>query len=114
MSNTFSYYAITVSGMDIYLNLPFLAPKNDDLFVSSSTKISTRKNMAHIDSLDLAKEFIQELAKVFNSRYGEDIQFDIIKLEGTHHNTAKKIKKDSEIIRKRIKAGNFASNKMPE
>ncbi len=70
--------------------------------------------MAHIGTKELAERFAEACAPIFQKRYGNQTALHVVQWEATtsHHLDAR-IRKDTEIIQKRLETGNLSPNKAP-
>jgi hypothetical protein len=114
----FAYYGIKP-------NLPKNAPKTlfvqeekNELFLSPHVRLCGFPGMAHIESEALAHQYAEACAPIFQKRYGVDASlvvsaFELLGKGKSYERLVQRIKKDSEIIRKRLATGNLAPNKAP-
>jgi hypothetical protein len=85
-----------------------------ELFLSPHVKLSGFNAMAHIESELIAQRFAEICTPRLQKRYGNSIKLEVREF-GTKSDQyiLEKIKRDTDVIRKRIKSGNLAPNKKP-
>lgn len=105
----------------IYPCLPIRAPSSlfyqdekNELCLSSNVRLCGMARMAHIDSRQLAEQFVEACLPTLQKRYGNETTLEIFECMASATDSLKeRIKVDSEIIRKRIATNNFSPNKAP-
>ena len=109
------YYSIklVISG-DAPVTL-FAQQERNELFISAHGRLCGLNKMAHLDTSELASEFMEAYLPRFRKRYGQDVSIDIVQCSytGQVKRTQSRIKQNSEIARKRIETGVLASNQTP-
>jgi hypothetical protein len=111
---------------NIYFSIKLLIPggapnfmsyqqQHSEVFLSANGKLCGPDKMAYLDSLELATEVVGAYMPRFNKRYGKDVKVDIIQCSytGQAKSTLNRIKKDSDLLRKRLETGILASNQTP-
>lgn len=95
-------------------NSLFVQDQRDELFLGPHVRLCGQIGMAHIESAILAHQFAEACTPFLQKRYGKETKLEVVSWESTEdRKLAIRIQKDSEIIRKRLVAGNFAPNKAP-
>lgn len=112
-SNTYFAIKLVITG-DAPITL-FAQQEHDELFISAHGRLCGLYKMAHLDSAELAKEFMEAYLPRFRKRYGQDVSINLVQCSyvGQCKRTKERIKLDSEIARKRIDTGILASNQIP-
>lgn len=112
-SNTYFAIKLVITG-DAPITL-FAQQEHDELYISAHGRLCGLDRMAHLDSEELAKEFMEAYLPRFRKRYGQDVSINIIVCSyvGKDKRTQQRIKQDSELARKRIDTGILASNQVP-
>lgn len=105
----------------IKLQLPQAAPSSlfvqdqkEELFLGPHVRLCSFLGMAHIESAALAHQFAEACAPSLQRRYGDETKLEVVSWEATEHKKlAVRIQKDTEVVRRRLVAGNFTPNKTP-
>lgn len=85
---------------------------HNELHLGPNVRLSGHNGMAHIESAVLAEEFAQVCLPRLQKRYGADTTLRVVECQASgNKQLLERIKRDSEIIRKRIDTGNLAPNK---
>jgi len=109
------YYSITLSMSRPAPSPLFQQDDKSELYLSANGALCGLNKMAHLDSPELAKEFIDIYMPRLQKRYGADVRVGIVK--GTCHGYVTRISarilKDSAVARKRIETGILAPNIKP-
>lgn len=101
--------------------LPQVAPNSllyqdekNELFLGPHVRLCGLLGMVHIDSEALAYQFAEACTPSLQRRYGNATKLTVVPWQTTEDKRLlSRIQKDSEIVRKRIAAGNFTPNKAP-
>lgn len=92
----------------------FYHEQKGELYLSANLRLCSSCKNAHIESLELAQLFVEAIMPTLQRRYGNDFDLRIVKCGSSENKKIREnIQKESEIIRKRIATGNFASNVAP-
>ena len=92
-------------------NKPLAHDQSKGVGLTADVRLAITKS-AHIESRELAEEFLSNCRSIFEKRYGRDgYEAYINKYEGSGRHVIHQIKRDSDIIRARICTSNFAPNK---
>ena len=71
--------------------------------------------MAHIESEQLAKEYLKACSPIFEKRYKHGYEAEVRKNSASNHKSVvSRIERDSAILRERLRTRNFAPNKKVE
>lgn len=86
----------------------------NELHVSPHLRLCGHSAMAHIATQELAERFAEACAPIFQKRYGNEAAVRVVRWEATKSARLEaRIKKDTEIIQKRLETGNWSPNKAP-
>ena len=92
----------------------FTQAEKNELYVGPHVRLCGFSGMAHIESESLAQKYAEAIAPIFQKRYGNSTSLKVVSLDaGMNKKVVLRIAKDSEIIKKRLAANNFVSNKAP-
>ncbi|KXK43177.1 hypothetical protein [Nitrosomonas europaea] len=92
----------------------FAQDQKDELFLGPHVRLCGFSGMAHIESATLAHQYAEACTPFLQRRYGNETKLEVVSWESAEDKKlASRIQKDSEIIRKRLVAGNFTPNKAP-
>lgn len=84
----------------------------DELCISPHVKLAGFAKEAHINDIELAKKFLDRCLPIFQKRYGAETTLIIIKCSsGENNRLTRRIQRDTEIIKARLKTNNMAPNK---
>lgn len=87
----------------------------DGLYLSPHVKLSGFPSMAHIESEQLAKEYLKACSPIFEKRYKHGYEAEVQKNSASNYKSVvSRIERDSAIIRERLRTRNFAPNKKVE
>ncbi|MXS85449.1 hypothetical protein ABO04_05850 [Nitrosomonas sp. HPC101] len=90
----------------------FAQDQEDELFLGPHVRLCGFSGMAHIESSTLAYRYAEACTPFLQKRYGNETKLEVVIWESVEDKKlAGRIEKDSEIIRKRLVAGNFSPNK---
>lgn len=108
------FWVIRPSGSDP--DLPSLVSQSyhQEMFLSPHVRMSGFNSMAHVESEELARSFAEACTPILQKRYGSDFFLCVEASASSEKSVSNRIKKDSDIIRKRLDTANFAPNKAPE
>lgn len=109
-----TFYALKPRGLQ-HLSLNWLHQlEKNELYLGPNVRLSGLKGMAHIETESLANEFAEACTQRFQERKQPDVQISVVRCESSPDKALlKRIKSDSEIIKKRLATGNFSPNKAP-
>ena len=92
----------------------FYHEEKGELYISANLRLCSSIKMAHIESEKLANEFAEAIMPKLQKRYGNDFDLNLVVCTTNENKkTIETIKKDSEIIKKRLKTSSFACNVVP-
>lgn len=90
----------------------FVQENRDGMYVSPHTRLAGFHGVAHLNSRELAVEYSHALTPIFERRYGPGFAIEMVDWSGSQSpSLLARIERDTEIVRKRLQTGNFASNK---
>ena len=108
-----SYFTIVPRMTPRILSALLHQDEHSDVFLSPHVRLCGYTAMAHIDSESLARTFAEACTPFLQKRYGIETLLMIESrwdVSGTDK-VLKRIREDSELIRKRLATGNFSPNK---
>lgn len=92
----------------------FYQEEKNELYLSPNVKLCGFGGMAHIETEALAQRFLEACTPRLQKRYGNNTSLEVVNCEASEHKKLlDRIKRDSEIIQKRLETSNFAPNKAP-
>jgi len=108
-----TYYTIVPELTPRILSSLLHQDEKSDVFLSPHVRLCGYNAMAHIDSESLARMFAEGCIPFLQKRYGIETMLMIeSRWEVSESDKIlKRIRDDSEIIRKRLATGNFSPNK---
>jgi len=108
------YWTISVVVHETKENL-VLQQMRDEMHLSPNVKLSGMSGMAHIETQQLANEFLNACRPVLDKRYKFGYEATIKKNGGSDHKSLRnQIQRDSAIILERLRTSNLAPNKKVE
>ena len=89
--------------------------QRDELYLSANGRSSSAGKEAHLDSRELAEEFLDAYMPRLVKRHGKEVEAEVIEVftRGYANRTMARIEQDSAMARKRLETGTLASNKSP-
>jgi len=108
-----SYFTIVPQMTPRILSALLHQDESSDVFLSPHVRLCGYSAMAHIDSESLARMFADACIPFLRKRYGIETVLGVeSRWEVSENNKIlKRIREDSELIRKRLATGNFSPNK---
>lgn len=92
----------------------FVQDEKNELFLSPHVRLCGFPAMAHIESESLAQQFAEACTPRLQKRYGSDTRLEILSWEAMgDKKLLERIRRDTNIIRKRLDTGSLAPNKAP-
>lgn len=91
--------------------------EKDGLYLSPHGLLAGFNKMACLDSRELAEKFLEAYMPRLQERYGADLEAKIEEWSGrgpVSNRDAVRIKRDSDMARKRLETGILAANRRPE
>lgn len=89
-----------------------LQQMRDELWLGPNLRLAGMTGMAHIETEELAQQFLDACLPIFNKRYKDGYTVRLVPNGGHDHKSLRgRIDRDSTIIRIRLATGNFAPNK---
>lgn len=92
----------------------FIQDEKNELFLSPHVRLCGFPAMAHIESESLAQRFAEACTPRLQKRYGNETTLEVLSWEATEDKKLlERIRRDTDLIRKRLDTGNLAPNKAP-
>lgn len=109
------YYCLKLSLSGQASSTLFVQQGHNELFLSAHGRLCGLNKMAHLETAEIATEFMDAYLPRLRKRYGQDVSVEIIKCtyNGQVKRTLNRINQDSELARKRIETGVLAPNQSP-
>lgn len=86
--------------------------EHDEIYLGPHVRLSGMSGMAHIESRELAEEFAEACVPRLQKRYGAETRVEVVQCRATSTKAlAKRIEKDTHIVKQRLATGNLAPNK---
>jgi hypothetical protein len=111
--NRISYFTIVPQMTPRILSALLHQDESSDVFLSPHVRLCGYSAMAHIESESLARMFADACIPFLQKRYGIETVLGVeSRWEVSENNKIlKRIREDSDLIRKRLATGNFSPNK---
>lgn len=111
------YYSIALTLQQPGPDKVFRQIEKGELYLSPHGLLAGFNKMAMLDSKELAEKFLEAYMPRLQARYGTDIKAEAVAWSGpkpVSKNEAARIKRDSDMARKRLETGILAANRRPE
>ncbi|QOX81030.1 hypothetical protein FY034_18815 (plasmid) [Trichlorobacter lovleyi] len=110
-----SYYSISLKVTQLAPEKMFRQIEKGELFLSPHGLLAGFNKMACLDSRELAKKFLDAYMPKLRKRYGADVvvSVDVWKQKKLSRHEIARIKRDSDLARKRLETGILAANQSP-
>lgn len=110
-----TYFSISLKVAQPAPEKMFRQIEKGELFLSPHGLLAGFNKMACLDSRELAKKFLEAYMPKLQKRYGADVvvSVDVWKQQKLSRHEVARIKKDSDLARKRLETGVLAANQSP-
>lgn len=110
------YYSISLVLHQPGPDKMFRQIEKDGLYLSPHGLLAGFNKMAYLDSRKLAEKFLEAHMPRLQARYGADVEVRVDVWDGpkpVSKHVAARIKRDSDMARKRLETGILAANRRP-
>lgn len=111
------YYSISIVLHQPGPEKVFRQIEKGELYLSPHGLLAGFNKMAMLDSKKLAEKFLEAYMARLQARYGADVEAKVVVWSGPKPVSkfeAARIKRDSDVARKRLETGILAANRRPE